>query len=207
MADSKQLSALLPKTRKVFNNLVSKDILSNFVLVGGSALALHLNHRKSDDLDFFTYDIDSFQTKQLLKLLNEFNAAIVNISNEQIDAIVDGVKVTFFDAKWEFLQPQKIHRCNIASLEQLAIMKTHVLFLRAKFRDYYDLYFVIKQFGLQTVYELSKEILEGINFKLFAAALLYIEDIEDENIEHLEPKLSLSLKEIQNFFSNELKKI
>jgi len=54
---------------------------------------------------------------------------------------------------------------------------------------------------------LSKDVLEGINFKIFNAALLYIEDIEDESIEHLQPTQKLSLEEIRRYFENELKKI
>jgi hypothetical protein len=47
----------------------------------------------------------------------------------------------------------------------------------------------------------------GINFKLFAAALVYVDDIEDENIDYLEPECKISLKEIKEYFEEELKKI
>jgi len=53
---------------------------------------------------------------------------IVNISDEQIDCFIDGVKLTFFDAKWSFLRPKQIENFNLASLEQIAIMKTHSFF-------------------------------------------------------------------------------
>jgi len=42
-----------------------------------------------------------------------------------------------------------------------------------------------------------------INFKLFAAALLYI---EDENIEFLEPIEVIDTKKIRDFFEHELKR-
>jgi hypothetical protein len=83
-------------------------------------------------------------------------------------------------------------------------MKTNVLFLRAKYRDYYDLYFLAKEFGIKKIYELAREILEGVNFKLFAAALLYIEDIEDDNIDYLEPVEKLTKFQIRNFFEDKL---
>ena len=103
------------------------------------------------------------------------------------------------------MKPQSVKNFNLATLEQLAIMKTNVLFLRAKYRDYYDLYFLVQKFGVKKVFEMSKNVLDGINFKLFAAALLYIDDIEDENIEYLEPEQKLSLIEMQKFFEEELK--
>jgi len=208
MQDLKNLNYLLPKTQDVLKHTTQNDYLSNFVLVGGSALALHIKHRKSEDLDFFTYDRNKFDIKKIETLLKDFREfQIVNISDEQVDCIIDGVKVTFFDAKWGFLKPKSVNRFNLANLEQLAIMKTNVLFLRAKYRDYYDMYFLAKNFGIKKIYELAKDVIEGINFKLFAAALVYVDDIEDENIDYLEPECKISLKEIKEYFEEELKKI
>ena len=207
MQDLKNLEFLLPNTQKVLKKIIKDTYLSNFILVGGSALALHICHRKSEDLDFFTYRKDSFKSNEIIKLVRSLHGEIVNISDEQIDCFIDGVKVTFFNAKWSFLKPKQIENFNLASLEQIAIMKTHTLFLRAKYRDYYDLYFLIKRFGIRKVFNLSKDVLEGINFKIFSAALLYIEDIEDESIEHLQPTQKLSLEDIRKYFENELKTI
>ena len=204
MKDLKNLNFLLPNTQEVLKKLIKENYLSNFVLVGGSALALHIKHRKSEDLDFFTYEDNAFDIQKIKEIVNKLNGKIVNISDEQIDIFIDGVKVTFFDAKWSFLKPKKIENFNLATLKQLAIMKTNVLFLRAKYRDYYDLYFLVQKFGIKEIFEMSENILDGINFKLFAAALLYIDDIEDENIDYLEPKEKISLRDIRSFFENEL---
>jgi len=65
MQDLKNLNYLLPKTQEVLKTLVKDKYLSNFVLVGGSALAMHFKHRKSEDLDFFTYQKDSFDLKKI----------------------------------------------------------------------------------------------------------------------------------------------
>jgi hypothetical protein len=48
-----KIECLLNNTIKVLNKLIKFDIMKKFVLVGGSALALYLCHRKSEDLDFF----------------------------------------------------------------------------------------------------------------------------------------------------------
>ncbi len=85
-------------------------------------------------------------------------------------------------------------------------MKTNTLFLRAKYRDYYDLYFLNKYFTLKEIYGFSKEILDGINLKLFISALLFIDDIEDENLDYLELMEKISLKEIRDFFEIQIKK-
>jgi len=206
MQDLKNLNCLLPKTKKLLLKLIKKcNFLHKYVLVGGSALALHICHRKSEDLDFFTYE-NSFDKKKILDFIKNFKSKeIINQTDDQIDVLLDGVKVTFFNANWSFLKPLSIDRFNLASIEQIAAMKVNALFLRAKYRDYYDLYFLAKNcMSLRDIFKASKPIVEGITFKLFAIALIYIDDIEDDTIDHLEPIKSLSKEEIRDFFQKRL---
>ena len=132
---------LLDKTRDVLDELTeTAPFLYHYSLVDGSALSLYLCHRKSEDLDFFTYG-DTFDRRAILEYVQRFNhSEVLNDNSDQLDLLLNGVKVTFFNAKWRFLEPDKIYQLNIASLESIAAMKTNVLFLRAKYRDYYDLY-------------------------------------------------------------------
>lgn len=209
MQDLKNLKCLLPETGKLLTELIeTAGFLNKYVLAGGSGLALYLCHRKSEDLDFFTYE-DSFQKEEIIKYLKRFDhKEIINETSEQLDILINGVKVTFFNSAWKFLRPQKICNFNLASIDNITAMKVHTLFLRAKYRDYYDLYYIAdKEKSLAEIYNCSKDILEGINFKLFAAALVYIDDIKDDNIDHLEPEKKLSKKEIRSFFEKELLKI
>lgn len=198
---------MLPKTKKLLVELIdSADFLHKYVMVGGSALAMHLCHRQSDDLDFFTYE-DSFDKKEIFDYIRRFETKeIINESNEQIDLLINGVKVTFFNAKWGFLKPKKIERFNLATLEAIAAMKVNTLFLRAKYRDYYDLYCLAKEkMSVRQIFEYSKSVVKGINFKLFCMALTYVEDIEDDNIIHLEPRMKVGKKEIRDFFEKLIK--
>ena len=207
MVEQKNLNYLLVDTKNLLLTLVDSAVfLRNYVLVGGSALALYLGHRKSEDLGFFTYG-DSFDKEEILAYLKDFeNKEILNLSSDQVDVLINGVKVTFFNAKWTFLRPKKIDAFNLASIKMIAAMKVNTLFMRAKYRDYYDLYFLAKaSMSLKEIFECSLEVVEGINFKLFAVALVYIDDIEDDNILHLEPKLDISKKDIRTFFEEELK--
>lgn len=206
MQDLKNLECLLPKTQTLLLKMIEEcKFLEKYVLVGGSALALYVCHRKSEDLDFFTY-ADSFDKKEIFDYIQGFeNKEILNQTDEQIDLLLDGVKVTFFNAKWEFLKPLEVKKFNLSSLESIGAMKVNVMFLRAKYRDYYDLYFLLKEgMGLREMFKHSQNILEGINFKLFAVALLYIDDIEDDNIDYLEPKESISKERIRDFFQKKL---
>ena len=206
MSDLKNLKCLLPDTEALLLKMINGcDFLDKYVLVGGSALSMHLCHRKSEDLDFFTYE-DSFDKQKIFAYIQSFkNKEILNQTDEQVDVLLDGVKVTFFNAQWGFLKPMKIKKFNLSSLESIAAMKINVLFLRAKYRDYYDVYFLVKKgMSLKKMFEYSLNVLEGINFKLFSVALLYTDDIEDDNIEYLEPTEVLSKEEIRAFFELKL---
>ncbi len=206
MSEKINFDCLLPETRKLLELMIdASPFLHKYVFVGGSALALHLCHRKSEDLDFFTFCSDSFDRHEIRRYIGQFEQKeVLNESDNQIDILINGVKVTFFDARWEFLRPNTPHKFNLATIEAIAAMKVNVLFLRAKYRDYYDIYFLAKKIELRQIFELSKSTVEGLTYKLFCIALLYIEDIADDNINHLEPKEQISKKQIREFFERKL---
>ena len=202
MDDLKNLKCLLPDTESLLLKMIdSCTFLDKYVLVGGSALSMHLCHRKSEDLNFFTYD-DSFDKSEIFNYIKTFEKKeIIHQSDDQIDVLLNGIKVTFFNARWSFLKPVKIQQFNLASVESIAAMKVNVLFLRAKYRDYYDLYFLVKKsMSLRNLFKCSLDVLEGINFKLFTVAILYTDDIEDDNITYLDPVEKLSKEQIRDYF-------
>lgn len=202
MNGNENFECLLPKTRLLLEELIgTAPFLKDFVFVGGSALALHLCHRKSEDLDFFTYEAGRFDKAVIRKYLARFHEkSVLNESDDQLDLLVNGVKVTFFDAAWDFLRPTEAGGLHLASLQSIAAMKVNVLFLRAKYRDYYDLYCLAKKMSLKEIFRVSENVVEGLTFKLLCVALVYIDDIEDDNIDHLEPEETLTKEEIQKFF-------
>jgi predicted nucleotidyltransferase component of viral defense system len=206
MNERKNFDCLLPKTQILLEEMIeTAPFLRYYSFVGGSALALHLCHRKSEDLDFFTYESGQFNKAQIRKYISRFeHKEILNESDEQIDLIINGVKVTFFDARWEFLSPAIVDRFNLSTLEAIAAMKVNVLFLRAKYRDYYDLYFLAKEMSLRQIFIISKDVVDGLTYKLLSVSLLYIDDIADDNIDHLEPKEKVTKKQIQSFFEKRI---
>lgn len=84
-------------------------------------------------------------------------------------------------------------------------MTVNTLALLAKFRD---LYVISKEiFSLKDIYNHASFYLPGMTKKVFGMQLTYIDDIEDENIEHLSPKYKVSIKEIQKHFEKEFYKV
>ncbi len=79
MHDLKNLKCLLPNTETLLLKMIDNcSFLEKYVLVGGSALSMHLCHRKSEDLDFFTYE-DSFDKQEIFEFIQTFeNKEILN---------------------------------------------------------------------------------------------------------------------------------
>jgi predicted nucleotidyltransferase component of viral defense system len=199
------LNSLLPRTKSVLEKLVLEaGFLSGYVFVGGSALSVRLAHRLSEDLDFFTYD-DAFDKNGILDFFRGKQHQIINETKDQLDFLYEGVKVTFFNARWPFLRPDTLSRLNVASMPQLAAMKIHTLFVRATFRDYYDIYTLSFHMSLQEMYCNAQMLMEGLNYKLFSMALVYVDDIIDENISHLSPVHQITKKDISEHFISLLK--
>ncbi len=73
MTEKKDFACLHPETNNILQILIKRaEYLHKYVLVVGSALALQLCHRKSEDLDFFTFS-DNYSKKEILNSLKYFN--------------------------------------------------------------------------------------------------------------------------------------
>ena len=91
---------------------------------------------------------------------------------------------------------------------EIAVMKAYTLNFRGTFRDYIDLYFLLKEewTTLEKIKELS-DIKYGdeFNFRLFLEQLIYLDDIETEEIDFLSSKINKS--EMKEFFKARVKNL
>lgn len=117
-------------------------------LVGGTALALHLGHRRSVDMDFFLYgSLDEPRT-----LVRELQAAgiplrVRDISEKAIHGTVRGVKLTILS--YDHMRLRRTVRCpalncELAAMDDLAAMKLSAVRLRAARRDYVDIWAMLR---------------------------------------------------------------
>ncbi|MBK8055128.1 MAG: nucleotidyl transferase AbiEii/AbiGii toxin family protein [Saprospiraceae bacterium] len=197
------LAYLLPSTSDVLLRLSDFEFISEFTLVGGSCLTLYLNHRLSEDLDFFSPK-DSLPKKDIFNALRNFkNAKIINESNSQMDLIIEGVKVTFFANNWDALMERKQFKNSIyiATLNLMMGLKVNTLFLRAKYRDYYDIYCISKSgYPIDQIYTIAHGYLPTLSPKLFQMALIYTDDILDDSVAHLKPSYKINKLKIGLYF-------
>lgn len=122
---------------------------NEFYMVGGTAVALHIGHRRSIDFDFDLFKAGILRPKAILKKFEEKKekiAVTLNL-NGQLNLVCREVKFTFCD--YEFTIPQDLpidKHITIPSLLDLAAMKAYALGRRSKWKDYTDLYFILKDY-------------------------------------------------------------
>ena len=162
-----------------------------FYLVGGTAIALQIGHRRSIDFDLFK--LSNLNASKTLKKLDitKIPYTITRRVDGQINLIINSVKLTFFqypysiEAKLEF---EKYVR--MPDLITLAAMKAYALGYRSKWKDYVDLYFIIKDhYSVQDIADEATKIY-GNHFaeKLFRQQLAFHKDIDyREEVDYLIP--------------------
>jgi hypothetical protein len=135
---------ILPAPQRALWNELS-EVSREFVLYGGTALALHLAHRQSADFDLFgRRALDLAQIEQGISFLKGAN--IIQRDKNTLSAIVDRggpVKVSFFGVpnlpRLSAAVVAKDNGLGVASLLDLAGTKASVVQVRAEAKDYIDI--------------------------------------------------------------------
>ena len=171
----------------------------NFYLVGGTAIALHLGHRRSIDFDLFSKE--KFGNQSILNKIFSFTTPDEIIVNkfDELTLIIQGVKITFFHYPYEISRSENLgDNLKMPDLLTLSAMKAFALGQRAKWKDYVDLYFILKDhFPVSQISQRSREIFDGFNEKLFRGQLAYFEGINyEEEVGYL-PGFKESDKEVK----------
>lgn len=211
------LSFMPIKTKNVFEILVQQKFINDYTLVGGTALSVQLKHRKSEDLDFI-YDGKEIDKKNIKRSINSIfsNYRIINEDqNFQIDFLINEVKVTFFSSGAVLVPFNvkeysiKLSNINIAMPNIIGVLKLITISQRNTLRDYYDLYFLTKEFmSMNELFKLTMELVPNLAPITYSETLTYADDIEENSMqEYLEPVENISKTDITEYFINEIKKI
>jgi nucleotidyltransferase AbiEii toxin of type IV toxin-antitoxin system len=144
-----RLDILPSAQRRLWDELAG--VPAHFILYGGTALALHLGHRQSEDFDFFAdQDIDPFALHRTTPFLQ--SAEITQQEPNTLTCLVDRggpVKVSFFGlphlARIRLPVVAEDNGIKIASLLDIAGTKAAVVQQRAHAKDYIDIDALITQ--------------------------------------------------------------
>lgn len=163
---------------------------SDFYLVGGTALALHLGHRKSVDFDFFSEkELPSNLLSRVKRAFSPSPVVVTYRAFEQLNLTIAGIKTTFFYFSYPVIEPLLTYRGNaVASIHEIAAMKAFALGKRLAYKDYVDWYFLLKDqhVMLEQVIALAKKKFGGdFNDRLFLGQLVSFDEVSTQQIDFL----------------------
>lgn len=184
-----RLDILPPPQRRLWDELAA--LPSEFVLYGGTAIALQLGHRQSVDFDFFSNrPLDPTRLVPAIPFLAA--ATVTQREPNTLSCLLDRggpVKLSFFGLpRIPRLLPPLIAPDNglqVASLLDLAGAKASVVQMRAEAKDYLDIDAVLTdgRIDLPTALAGARAIYgESFNPLATLKALAYF---EDGNVRHL----------------------
>ena len=160
-----------------------------YYLVGGTAIALYLGHRRSIDFDLFKFA--SLNRKKNLEKVQSSGFPFLVTWNvtDQMNLVVNEVKVTFFQYPFQIKADNVFDSIiRLPELLDLAAMKAYALGRRSKWKDYVDLYFLLKEkFSFDEISQRAIEIYGDLfSDKLFRTQLSYFEDVDySEEVDYI----------------------
>ena len=162
---------------------------AGFCLVGGTAIAYHIGHRRSIDFDLFT--AKSLDRPAIARTIRSF-APIERVFVDDADeytVLAQSIRFTFLRYPFPLECPDSFENAlPMPSLPTLGAMKLFALGRRAKWKDYVDLFFILKdRHTLPELLAQAKTIFGAeMNEKLLREELAYFDDIDySESVSYL----------------------
>ena len=197
-------NVLTPEQLNLARKLFPK--IQKFYLAGGTALALQIGHRRSVDFDLAssepirTFDLERRIMTEGLKIQTVFTA-----TGDEFSMLIEETKLTFFYFPFS-VQPKilwQTGRIKLPEINELAAMKAYALGRRSQWKDYVDLFFLLKfKLSIDDIIAKAKALFSThFNTKLFREQLCYFEDIDSsETIDYIDYAPELS--EIKSFLED-----
>jgi predicted nucleotidyltransferase component of viral defense system len=200
---------------EIIRQISRTSLKDNFFLTGGTALsAFYLQHRYSEDLDFFTEVpnavkgvlpiLEPFQKKMSISIVvrrtfDTFTEFIVTSDKE------DMVLLHFAQDSPYRLKPivyNEDYGIYVDNLVDISSNKFSALFDRHEMKDFVDIYFIDREkMKFEEVYAHAKKKHIGMDAYWLAQGLRYINDLT------VLPRMikPITLKELQVFFNEKIK--
>ncbi len=209
---------LTEKIDTIIEKVAAMESIKPYILAGGTALAMQIGHRKSEDLDFMMWrksktekpEVDwTTIEKELIEKISEVESFNM-LGFDQVEFVVAGVKFSFYVSNnyCPVSEPVPyLGNIRLADIYSIMAMKMEVMLRRMKMRDYYDIYAILKE-----GYDISKGIDAALKYsqhklstKNIVMMLLSDRFMSDENFEQLDPKYNVSKEDIREDILQKLK--
>jgi len=200
---SLHLEILDKKRQDLLKKLI--PFANNFVLGGGTALALQIAHRLSFDFDFFSQNEIQKTMLENLKQAVDIKNIAVDTSSELTFFTKDDIKITFlhyqFKPRFEIIKLES--GLSIFPVEEIALQKAYAIGRRGEYRDYFDLYTILKNghISFEEIIKGAKRVYRGaFDEKMLLTQLVYFNDISNFQIYPFSKTVMPQPEDVKNYF-------
>lgn len=174
------LETVESSTLELLKKLQRLPVLEQTRLVGGTALALQLGHRKSIDLDFFgTVDCEAEYLRE--SIAGIASLTILKESPHIHIYIVDGIKVDIVNYKYPWLDDVVLEQgLRLASVSDIAAMKITAIIGRGTKKDFIDIAFLLHHFSLEEILHFYAAKYNDSSVFMAMKSLAYFDDAETD---------------------------
>lgn len=179
-------------TLELLKTLMHDPLLSDFFLVGGTALSLQIGHRRSIDLDLFT--TKDFDENALLGEVEErYNFYTDFQSKNTLKGQIDGVKVDFISHKYPLINPLLVTEdVRMAGIQDIAAMKLNAIAGNGtRLKDFVDIAYISSFITPIQIVEAYQDKYSARNPVMAIKSMVYHNDIDfTEPIEMMDDNFS-----------------
>jgi hypothetical protein len=155
-----------------------------FYLGGGTAVALHLGHRRSVDFDWFAGRFPG-QPVDLHATLaaHGIDLVLTALAERTVYGTIAGVKVSFLEFRPELLEPLvewPALGCRLASCPDLAAMKLLAVAQRGTKKDFIDVHALSRRMSLAQMLDCYQRRFAVTDTSRLLASLCFFDDAEAE---------------------------
>ena len=209
------MKGLAPHTLQVFEAVSKLDCIKPYLLVGGTALSLQMGTRQSEDLDFMKWrtsktekmEVAWYQIEKELDAIGDTQHKNI-LDIDHVEYLVSGVKFSFYACpKYSpvSMPVEYLNNLRLADVKSIGAMKMEVLLRRSNFRDYYDIYSILKS-GIP-INDLISLALTYSGHKLKSKNLLAMltngsRFTRDSHFEQLAPTYAVTAQEIEDYIKS-----
>jgi|WetSurMetagenome_2_1015567.scaffolds.fasta_scaffold59092_3 predicted nucleotidyltransferase component of viral defense system len=166
-------------TLKLIRSLQEKQYLKGFYLVGGTALALYLGHRKSIDIDLFTNS--SFDAAVLLENLHQdFPYQLSYTAANTLKGSIDNIKVDLIAHRYPYIhEPNLISGIHVLSMQDIVAMKLNAISTSGqRSKDFIDIYYLLEKIDIESMLLYYKTKYGQSNDTFILKSLIYYDEVD-----------------------------
>ncbi|HKK57979.1 MAG TPA: nucleotidyl transferase AbiEii/AbiGii toxin family protein [Salinivirga sp.] len=181
-------SAVKPELLRILDQVMQIDAFSDLRMVGGTALALQIGHRESIDIDLFG-KIAFLEQEKNIELTG--NVEVLKKSKNINVLSIDNIKVDIVNYKYPWISPLiEEDNYRLASIKDIGAMKLSAITGRGTKKDFIDLYYLLKMFSFDELFNFYSEKFDDGNLFLVKKSLAYFDDAEPEPMPVMKEKIN-----------------